>query len=588
MAQTSDPTLQPPGFIRRLSSRSNLSRCLFVFACLATLVAIFYAEENWRGTRAWEKSRRELEARGEVLDWAAYIPAPVQDDQNIFKAPKMTEWFVRENFTIDGPRSTNATGPFVLPQLKVTDLVLAEMKMATLDDPIDSQATDVVLRLDDPAAKEQAAKLLRESLGPCAVGARNCVLVARPLEQIKPLHLVLQAETTPTAKELAAFFVGNPLTNSALNHPDVSYFRAEPVSSSACRLVLKGPVYGAADYLKWTEPQTSAFDLIRSALKRPCARMDGSYERPFGIPIPNFVQIRNVAQTLAERAQSCLLLDQPDAAWHELALVRDLCRLLLAEPNGKPITLVGAMINVAVTGLYAGIVQDGLRLHAWREPQLLALERQLKDTDLLGPVVEAFKEERAATCRTFEITPRRELVKLFNFDRLLPRLAVTCMPRGWFYQNMAVGTEFVKEWLDSVDLTNRLIQARRISESLRSASLEFGHPSPCSFLVQLALPNFAKALQTTALNQTLVNQALLACALERYRLAQGKYPDTIDALAPQFIDKPPHDLIGGQPLKYRRTADNQFLLYSIGWNEKDDDGIPARSREQGDWVWRQE
>src|SRR5437868_4180996 len=69
-------------------------RSIFVIACMATLVAGFYSEENWRGKRVWEKNKHELEAQGKVLDWGAYIPAPVPDEQNIFKAPKITEGFV--------------------------------------------------------------------------------------------------------------------------------------------------------------------------------------------------------------------------------------------------------------------------------------------------------------------------------------------------------------------------------------------------------------------------------------------------------------------------------------------------------------
>ena len=40
-----------------------------------------------------------------------------------------------------------------------------------------------------------------------------------------------------------------------------------------------------------------------------------------------------------------------------------------------------------------------------------------------------------------------------------------------------------------------------------------------------------------------------------------------------FIDKLPHDIINGDPLKYHRTDDGQFVLYSVGWNETDDGGI---------------
>jgi hypothetical protein len=75
-----------------------------------------------------------------------------------------------------------------------------------------------------------------------------------------------------------------------------------------------------------------------------------------------------------------------------------------------------------------------------------------------------------------------------------------------------------------------------------------------------------------------VNLARTACALERYRLAHGKYPQTLDSLAPQFIAKLPHDPIGGQPLHYRTTDDGQFILYSVGWNEKDDGGIVSHDQ----------
>ncbi len=60
-------------------------------ACLATLIALFYTEEDWRGKHAWEQRKKELLAKGEVLDWSALIPPPVPDDKNFFKAPGIAE-----------------------------------------------------------------------------------------------------------------------------------------------------------------------------------------------------------------------------------------------------------------------------------------------------------------------------------------------------------------------------------------------------------------------------------------------------------------------------------------------------------------
>ena len=50
-----------------------------------------------------------------------------------------------------------------------------------------------------------------------------------------------------------------------------------------------------------------------------------------------------------------------------------------------------------------------------------------------------------------------------------------------------------------------------------------------------------------ARNQTLVNEAYIACGLERYRLAHGQYPETLDALVPQFAEKLPHDSSAASP-----------------------------------------
>ena len=112
----------------------------------------------------------------------------------------------------------------------------------------------------------------------------------------------------------------------------------------------------------------------------------------------------------------------------------------------------------------------------------------------------------------------------------------------------------------------------------------------------MLLPALGGAVKKFAYGQSSVNLARMAIALERYRLAHGEFPESLDALAPQFIAKLPHDVINGQPLHYRRTSDGQFVLYSVGWNETDDGGevvvLTRKSRtptvdiNQGDWVWR--
>jgi hypothetical protein len=87
----------------------------------------------------------------------------------------------------------------------------------------------------------------------------------------------------------------------------------------------------------------------------------------------------------------------------------------------------------------------------------------------------------------------------------------------------------------------------------------------------------------------MIHLTRIACALERARRADGAYPETLEALAPKYIAALPHDIISGKPLRYRRAANKQFLLYSVGMNGADDGGAIGENpsaRHQRDWVWR--
>ena len=155
----------------------------------------------------------------------------------------------------------------------------------------------------------------------------------------------------------------------------------------------------ARDYIAWSDQLSPDFELMRTALKRPYARMEGDYLQPANIPIPNFVALREGARILGERAHCYFVLHQPDQALEQLTLMHDLCRLCLGAPTGEPMTLVAAMINVAVTGLYVNTMGEGFKLHAWQESQLVTLQEQLKDIHLMPFVAKAFETEPAAVCR---------------------------------------------------------------------------------------------------------------------------------------------------------------------------------------------
>jgi hypothetical protein len=142
--------------------------------------------------------------------------------------------------------------------------------------------------------------------------------------------------------------------------------------------------------------------------------------------------------------------------------------------------------------------------------------------------------------------------------------------------------------IDSLDQSGEQVYPQKIDRATSETVSALKHHSIFHLLANIVIPNFTKALQTYAHNQTLANEGQIVCALERYHLAHGTYPETLDTLTPQFMDQIPTDLIGGGPLNYHRTDDGKFLLYSIGWNETHDGGTPGtlKDAKQGDWVWQ--
>ncbi len=107
---------------------------------------------------------------------------------------------------------------------------------------------------------------------------------------------------------------------------------------------------------------------------------------------------------------------------------------------------------------------------------------------------------------------------------------------------------------------------------------------PYTFVALLMVPALVGQQPRMGRIASGLDQARVACALERFRLARKAYPETVQELAPAFLAQVPHDLITGAPLRYARTGD-AYRLYALGWNGTDEGGTRAREATEGDWVW---
>jgi hypothetical protein len=591
-------------------SRRNFGLALVGLAIFATLVAIFYLEEDWRGKRDWLQCKAELEAKGAVLDWDKYLPPTVPDDQNFFMVN--TNFYLRfVRLQTEEQReaakklawlnlSLSASNSFpILDFAKSKPLVVAELTVvAAAADAGAKMKNATAIQLRDPAASQQLQGIILKTIGHCANGSQGYQFSELQLSNLAPAKVFVQADTLLTKDDFKNMVPANLVTN-------LGQLAVEPTAVPGVFQIkfVSGKITSAADYLRWSDQFEPAFDEIREALKRPYAIVPGDYSQTYLMPIPNFVMMRSLAQTLAQRTQCHLLLGEPDQALREFTLMHDVCRILEKPPSGQPETLVEAMINVAITGLYVSTVADGFKWQAWREPQIAAIQSQLKSVNLYTPVVNGFKMEQAGSAHTLITLPASKLRELFNLtvvtsgkkpshfwkDLTDPtRWLLWLTPRGWLYQNIVVSARLQQRSLAAFDVANSQVQPHTFDRATRDIEKALKHRTAFNVWSAIAIPNFTKAAQTMAYNQTLANEGQVACALDRFKLANQSYPAALDELVPQYLEKIPSDLIGGEPLRYRRTDDGKFVLYSVGWNETDDGGKDSIDRAKADWVWKQE
>ena len=323
---------------------------------------------------------------------------------------------------------------------------------------------------------------------------------------------------------------------------------------------------------------------LRQASRRPESRLpisDVNHYQAANDILEYMVKFRICAQYLELHAIAELSNGHSDIALEDVQLSLHLANALRGEPF-----IVTQMVRVALLNISLQPIWEGLAAHRWTDAQLEELQKSLASIDLLQDYGRMIRSERAFS---------NEVIAQYIAGRMTgPENAQTrsirLMPRGLLYQNQIQLNRLHQQVsLVTVDAAQHLVFPDRCETNALSAAL--GKPNPFNIFARMLFPAIEKTVEHTAATQAALDMAGVACAMERYRLGHGQYPETIDSLLLGFAAQIPHDLIGGRPLKFQRLKKGQIRLYSIGWNQVDDGGVVVLREsgtadpERGDWVW---
>jgi hypothetical protein len=347
------------------------------------------------------------------------------------------------------------------------------------------------------------------------------------------------------------------------------------------------PQEPAADLLAVLEALKPEFDELRGASQRRYAKLKLAYPEPLSADVPNFVALRTLAQLLSLQASAELVLGRTNDAFADVRVIQRLADVNRPEPF-----LVSAMIYCAIHGQALQGFWEGWVSGQWSDQQLEAFQKEFATVDMLSVLDHAMRGERAGVNYLLETLDGQQLVQYLmgtganggvNWTEQLTTLAVRLSPPRLRIENLLYYNRLLdKTCFKNYDSRRQRVFPAKCDAAAALLNQSLSRTTAQNYLASLAVPNFTRAAQTVSRNQTFVNEALIVCSLERYRRTNGEYPATLELLTPRFLEKLPHDLITGKDLMYR-TANGRFLLYSFGWNEKDDKGLATQGKD--DWGW---
>ena len=368
----------------------------------------------------------------------------------------------------------------------------------------------------------------------------------------------------------------------------------------------------ARDVLAALSKHDAAFQELAAGLNRPKAQWTPEWktrELPpdlFSIALPRYELVRGVNKVLTLHAIAATRAGESAKA-QETALIH--ARLIEANLN-EPF-LIGLLVGAADTGMLCEVAWELCDAHVGTAGDFARLESALARLDFHRALLQAYRSEMAAALGTVQyLKGARDhgYQTLFGISEgmggssggMLANLAFRAIPAGFFDMNNAALADrefhyYIKPLRDygwseafqgSKDFDNEL---------MRMQSNLWTHPS--WIMTALVAPAINIFTHRAAYAQTLIDQAVIACALERHRIEQGSYPDSLDA-AKLTDGKPlPLDLMNGKNMGYRKTADGKYVLWSVGFDGKDDGGKRVLDEKKpegtkfhdaeyvGDWVW---
>jgi hypothetical protein len=369
--------------------------------------------------------------------------------------------------------------------------------------------------------------------------------------------------------------------NSQMNQLGPAAHQRVPIVGTGDRALLVADVPGSL--LPETEDLLAKYDpTVQAILTAARASGECRYPVPFengtAAVLAHGQHLRGLSRIMSLRTRVAAARGKPDLAIESIE-----ANLAVAQSFSHQVSMVEHLVRVAVTGVAIADTEHLVSESDLTEEQLLRLQSQLQDVGLEDGFTHALLGERGLGYHSFHafvVVPAPGP----------PTAAAGPMSGGKLInpKPCLIYMHVMQEFIDTsrAPAAQSLLKTNQIRAKLQTQQRSSNPLARMNaFAAAQILPACEAAFAANARTQAFRDLVLLAIAAQRYRLAHGADPTTLEQLIPEFLSAVPLDPFDGKPLRMK-VVPGELIFYSVGMDRKDDGGSDPQDTNTPDFVVR--
>ena len=306
-----------------------------------------------------------------------------------------------------------------------------------------------------------------------------------------------------------------------------------------------------ADISAYLAANAQALELLHKAAamgKKGC-RFHLDFSLGYDMPVPHLMDLRHATRLLYLQALMKVEGGKPDEAETVIADSFAAARALLKEP-----LLISQLVRMAVISVSASTLERVLSRTALGDRQLTDLSKAIASQENPEPLMRGMVGERCCVEDLFNDSSRYD-------NEPVNKLGTALLLWRWSGFKVTDHLKYLQLMTEVVSAAGG--STREMRDLPKDLEKEVQQAPKYYLLTRLLVPDLSRVYEEQLRMLSHLRAARAAIAVERFRAANGRLPDSLDELVPKFLDAVPADPFDDKPIRYRKVAKG-YVTYSVG------------------------